>query len=158
MSAANDVLIREPSIDECRDYAAMVASLAQQGTFSAIDVDFDKSQTVLVAWREDPNRWIRIASVDGQPAGAMIGHLSQQWFSQDWTGHDTVLFVAPQYRGLGIARRLAGEFETWCRERGAKLVFMASSTAIQTAAARHVCESLGLHEVGQVYAKEIHNV
>jgi len=158
MSTTSNISFREPSSADCDLFAPVVVELACRGTFAAFEVDFDKGLSVLKAWLNDPSRFLRVAEVDGQPAGMMIGYVVQQWFSRDVSGHDSLIFVAPQYRGLGIGKRLAGEFEAWGRERGAKVVFLHASIGIENDRAAAVFESLGYRHVGPIYVKDMDHV
>ncbi len=156
MAATKDILIREPSLAECRAFAPVVAQIAQQGTFAALSVDFEASAAILERWLGDENRFVRVAeaggAMAGAMAGAMIGHVTQQWFSQDWTAHDSLLFVAPEYRGRGIGSDLAAAFARWAHGRGAKLIFMANSLG-----GVDRCFP-GFSQAGSIYVKEIAHV
>ena len=53
-----------------------------------------------------------VAYVDGQPAGFKVGYEKEGYF-YSWMGA-----ILPQYRRLGIARKLAENQEAWAKTKG----------------------------------------
>ena len=64
----------------------------------------------------------RVAEVKGEVVGFMLGDVRSWEFGQPMCGWITDLAVDPNYRRLGIARRLLAEFLDYFRERGLKVV------------------------------------
>ncbi len=153
MPTTKDILICAPTREECERLAPLLVTIAQQGTFAALDVDYAKGVANLKRWLELPNQFVVGAWIDGDPVGAMIGFVSQQWYSQDWTAHDRLLFVHPEYRGHGIGRALAEAFDAWRLERGAKLAFINIAAGVNPDAAGRTAAAAGFTHVGPVYVK-----
>ena len=150
--------LHKPTRSECLEYLPVVVQIAASGTFAALEVDEPMALSTVMEWLDDPARFIRVARVDGQPAGMIIGYVQRQWFSLDYTAHDTLLFVAPAYRGQGIAAALIADYAEWAEAKGAKLTFLASSTGIETEAAVAIYKGIGFEYVGPIYVRENNNV
>jgi GNAT superfamily N-acetyltransferase len=153
MAATKDILIRAPSQEECERLAPLLVTIAQQGTFAALDVDYAKGVANLKRWLDMPNQFVMGAWIAGQPVGTMIGFVAQQWYSQDFTAHDRLLFVSPENRGLGIGKVLAEAFDAWRLERGAKLAFINIAAGINPDAAGRTAEAAGFRHVGPIFMK-----
>lgn len=158
-SAVGDRLIVRPATaDDFERYLPVVLGLVTQGSYSSLRVDTVRARGAIGRWLVDHHRFIRVAEFDDRPAGVLVGYVGEQWFSTDLTGHDTFLFVAPEYRGLGIGKALANAFIDWCRSMGAALVFLSSSTGMTPEATRAIYEGAGLRRVGPIYMKELKDV
>lgn len=90
-----------------------------------------------------------------KPVGFMMGVVHPMWFSNELAGYELTLYVDKDHRGGLSAVRLIKDFESYCKERGAKDVCVGSSAEISTDAARRLYTGLGFSECGFVAHKEI---
>jgi len=65
---------------------------------------------------------VRVAEVNGQIIGVLVGEIRSWEFHLPPTGWITVLMVDPAYRRRGIGRRLLAEALDYFRERGLRSV------------------------------------
>lgn len=64
----------------------------------------------------------RVAEVNGQVVGFMIGEIRSWEFRQPPTGWITALAVDPEYQRQGIGRRLLAEMLDYFRDKGIEIV------------------------------------
>ena len=85
----------------------------------------------------------------------MMGVVQPMWFSNELAGYELTLYVEPKSRGGLTAVRLIKDFESYCKERGAKDICVGSSAEISTDAAKRLYFGLGFSECGFVAHREI---
>jgi GNAT superfamily N-acetyltransferase len=86
---------------------------------------------------DPPEGAFLVAYVDGAPAGC-VGF--RTFAEDDTTAELKRMYVAPQYRGLGIAKALLGAVEDAARAAGRKRMWLETGTAQP--------EAIGLYERG----------
>jgi ribosomal protein S18 acetylase RimI-like enzyme len=59
-----------------------------------------------------------IAEYDGEPAGCLLMWTLEDYFSQDWHAHISVIAVTKVAEGKGVGRALMDHAEAWARARG----------------------------------------
>jgi ribosomal protein S18 acetylase RimI-like enzyme len=59
-----------------------------------------------------------IAEFDGAPAGCLLMWTLEDYFSQDWHAHISVIAVTKAAEGKGVGRALMDHAEAWARARG----------------------------------------
>ncbi len=78
----------------------------------------------LLRFLEDPRCVMLAASVDGEPAGQIIGHLLRRW---DTAASMVLLYsidVLEKYRRQGVGKKLVDEFNRVAREEGCSETFV----------------------------------
>ena len=91
-----------------------------------------------------------VADQDGEIVGTIMGMLTQWWFSEDPVVIDFALYVAPEFRQLGVARMLIYAMQQWAKEHDATLDIGISS-GVQIERTGLLCESMGGVKVGGTY-------
>jgi GNAT superfamily N-acetyltransferase len=89
----------------------------------------------------DPSCWCALA-VDGENAQGVITVSTVLYVEWGRLGEIGDLYVLPEYRGRGLARRLVERAKTWCRAQGCTAV----SVTITPAGERR-------HRLSQFYAR-----
>jgi ribosomal protein S18 acetylase RimI-like enzyme len=59
-----------------------------------------------------------IAELDEEPAGCLLMWTLEDYFSQQWHAHISVIAVTRRAEGQGVGRALMDHAEAWARERG----------------------------------------
>jgi len=59
-----------------------------------------------------------VAELEGEPAGCLLMWTLEDYFSQDWHAHISVLAVTKAAEGQGVGRALMDHAEAWARARG----------------------------------------
>jgi ribosomal protein S18 acetylase RimI-like enzyme len=65
-----------------------------------------------------PGTELFIAELDGRPAGALLMWTLEDYFSQQWHAHVSVIAVTQPAEGRGVGRALMNHAEHWARSRG----------------------------------------
>jgi ribosomal protein S18 acetylase RimI-like enzyme len=65
-----------------------------------------------------PGTELFIAELDGIRAGCLLMWTLEDYFSQQWHAHVSVLAVTRQAEGQGVGRALMDYAEAWARQRG----------------------------------------
>jgi ribosomal protein S18 acetylase RimI-like enzyme len=65
-----------------------------------------------------PGTELFIAELDGAPAGCLLMWTLEDYFSQQWHAHVSVIAVTRAAEGHGVGRALMEHAERWARQRG----------------------------------------
>ena len=90
-------------------------------------------------------------SADGRPVGFAEASLRHDYVNGTVTSPVAFLegiYVEPDHRGTGVARRLVAAIETWARQSGCSE--LASDAAISNVASQQMHEALGFTETQRV--------
>jgi ribosomal protein S18 acetylase RimI-like enzyme len=69
-----------------------------------------------------PGTELFIAELDGASAGCLLMWTLEDYFSQQWHAHVSVIAVTREAEGHGVGRALMDYAERWARERGHKMI------------------------------------
>lgn len=59
-----------------------------------------------------------VAELGGQPAGCLLMWTLEDYFSQQWHAHVSVIAVTREFEGRGVGRELMAHAERWARAHG----------------------------------------
>lgn len=121
----------------------------QESRFSKFALNKEKVNMML------KSIYCSIAYKEERPVGFMMGVVQPMWFSNELAGYELVLYVDKESRGGLASVRLIKDFESYCKERGAKDICVGSSAEISTDAAKRLYFGLGFSECGFVAHREI---
>jgi ribosomal protein S18 acetylase RimI-like enzyme len=65
-----------------------------------------------------PGTELFVAELDGVAAGALLMWTLEDYFSQRWHAHVSVIAVSKAAEGRGVGRALMAHAEQWARDRG----------------------------------------
>ncbi len=65
-----------------------------------------------------PGTKLFVAELDGTPAGCLLMWTLEDYFSQQWHAHVSVIAVTRDAEGAGVGRALMAHAEDWAREAG----------------------------------------
>ena len=68
--------------------------------------------------RPQPGTELFVAELDGVAAGCLLMWTLEDYFSQQWHAHVSVIAVTKAAEGHGVGRALMAHAETWARARG----------------------------------------
>jgi|TARA_Y100000310_G_scaffold93889_2_gene91478 GNAT superfamily N-acetyltransferase len=77
-----------------------------------------------------PNYHVIKACDDEMQVGFFAGGISAYYVSYDKYAFDVATYVAPQYRGKGIAKALITDFVGWAKKHGARELCLSTSTGV----------------------------
>ena len=140
-----DIRIATPSTAaETEAVKALFLEYAQSLGFSLCFQGFDEEMATFPAKYAPPRGGLLLASVDGEPAGA-VG----VWAQAPGVCEMKRLYVRPQYRGLDLGRRLAEAIVGAGRSLGYRAMRLDTLRSME--AARALYASMGFVEVEPYY-------
>lgn len=154
-----EFIVRAGRRDDAADAARLWVQSAQEHTVHdpvyTISPDAEKTMRRFLAdFTSSSHSFLFVAVLDDETIGFISGDLregSPTFHPKTWASVDDV-YVAPEYRSLGVGRALLDNVESWAREKGA------SGISLQVAAAnergRNFYERLGFREVSIYEVRE----
>jgi len=102
-----------------------------------------------------PDRYFRIAVLDGEGLGAFYGCVQRTFFNDMLVALDMGWWVKKEARGSMAAPLLLADFERWALSMGAKKVCVAQSTAVNIATTTKLFEACGYRVTGSNTVKDL---
>jgi len=87
--------------------------------------------------------------------GGLIGSVSKAFFGPVIRASDFVFFIKQESRGSAAAAFLLKEFEDWAIKKGAKKIYMGSTTGINVEAYCKFLFKFGYKDIGFIAKKEV---
>jgi ribosomal protein S18 acetylase RimI-like enzyme len=84
--------------------------------------DGDRRALIEALDHPQPGTELFIADLDGVRAGCLLMWTLEDYFSQQWHAHVSVIAVTKAAEGHGVGRELMQYAETWARARGHKSI------------------------------------
>jgi GNAT superfamily N-acetyltransferase len=113
----------------------------------------------LVPWArsyiKNPDRVMLVAFDGDRMVGVFMGLNSPYYFSADTIARDVLWYVHKDYRSKGVGMELLGMFESWAKDRGAKLVRIEQDSAILTPRFTSILEKRGYKFIGTVHNMKV---
>lgn len=157
MHATAPVEVRPATADDRDLVIALARRLADfrlpEGRHAA-DVVAAEERTLLAAFaagRHGEDLWI--AALDGTPAGFLFLERHADYFTGEPHGHVSMLAVAQEAEGRGVARALMAQAERWARERGFSALTL--NVFHDNSRARSLYERVGYRPDTVRYRKEL---
>jgi len=97
----------------------------------------------------DPKAFVAVAEQEGKVGGYILGFAHLTFFANGRVAWIEEIMVSEEHRRTGVGRRLMEAFETWARERDAKMI------ALATRRAADFYRSLGYEESAAYFRKRL---
>ena len=91
--------------------------------FRGVEIDTGKLVNFITKFVSSDDSIAIVGIVDDEYAGFFFGIVSELFFSTSKVAEEKSFYVAPEYRGNGIAPVMIHEYETWAKSKGASLVY-----------------------------------
>lgn len=102
-----------------------------------------------------PDRYFRVAVLRDEVLGAFYGMVQRTFFNDMLIAIDMGWWVKREARGTFAAPLLLLDFERWAREKGARKVCVAQSTAVNIDATTKLFEGCGFRVTGANTVKDL---
>ncbi|WP_137972002.1 GNAT family N-acetyltransferase [Pseudomonas sp. F(2018)] len=96
-----------------------------------------------------------VAERDGVVIGALLGGITEQWFSTDLLAFEYAFFIEPSARHGIISMRLVNALTTWAELRGAKYLQIGVTTGINVEGTSRFYRANGFSDAGRFFEKEL---
>jgi GNAT superfamily N-acetyltransferase len=145
-------MIREARYDDLEQILILGWDMHQESRYKDLDYDVEKSAMFFQMAMDDSKYLFLVSEKAGQIIGGFIGYCVSQWFSDDKTAGDLVLYVQPEHRGGLSAVRLVKKYIEWAKDQGVKdgHIGLGITTGIHTEKTGRFYESLGFEKTGIV--------
>ena len=100
------------------------------------------------------NGVVYVHESDGVLDGAIMGMIAPIWYVGVMAASELALWVDPDRRSSGIAKRLIGAFEAWGREQGVEYFTMSDLSVDGTYPAGGMFERMGYMPFERAHIKE----
>lgn len=122
----------------------MIMEMHKNTRFSVYEVDQEKIQKFI-------EFHINKGFVFFEDGCLMLGRACSPWYNNNIHASDSLLFVMPESRGKGLAKKAISKFIEWAKERGARDISIAQTSGVNLNNFKGLAESLSLKKVGEVY-------
>lgn len=91
-----------------------------------------------------------VAEIDGKLVGMMGARIFNEWFSDTPMARDVMIYIDPEYRGLGVGRSLVNVYINWALEQGIRPenIYIGIDSGIHTKKTENIYKSLGFRRSG----------
>lgn len=117
------------------------------------DTEYSKQKCMqlgFLAIRDSKHIWL-VAEKDMKIIGMLGARINQAYFSYDMIAQDYLVYVLPEYRGSSAFSRMVKQYLKWAIDKEAKLIFLATSTGVDTDRVEQLYNRLGLKKMGALY-------
>lgn len=122
------------------------------------DMEYDEHRVAILGYTamDNPNHMFLMVIEDTQqevPVGMLLAGIQQSYFGKDFVANDLLLVVEEEHRGrcMDALRRITALYREWALSRGAKRIYLSSSTGIDPDKTRAAFEACGFHQIGTVH-------
>lgn len=148
-------MVRPASPEEIPYLASMGKRLHAKSLFK--DMDYNEEQVIAVGnmARTNDHCFLHVI-VDLEqdvPIGILMAMVTPTYFGKDFVANDMLLMVEEEHRGkCGAAlREITTRYKNWAFHKGAKRVYLSTSTGIDTEKTKEAFEACGFHQVGTLH-------
>lgn len=124
---------------------------AESPRFSQLRFNEIKACQFILAMMHPEHFFFKVVERHGQIVGGMAAMLTPQWFSDDLTASDIVLFIAPEHRGGMAAARLIKAYKEWAKQSGAVLISLGVSTGVMVEQTSQFMQAIGCKPYGYLF-------
>ena len=132
--------------------------LARQMHVESIYSDLELNQRALWRTISDPRVYAVLIYKHDRPIGMGAAIHFRHYFSSEWSVKDLWIFVEKNSRGMSGGQAIL-EFiramEAWAAVKGARKIFLESTTGVKTLQTQRIYEKLGYKTTGIVAVKEL---
>lgn len=146
------ITLRDFTIEEWEQWVPLSVNFMRESQFADLTFDYSKGHSFMINILQRDDYFVKLAEVDDQPAGFIVGFVEPFVFSWDLKGEDILQYVVPSKRRQGIGQALAQAFIDWCEQKGCKRVHFLSGSGINRESAAKLYEKVGGEHIGDLYA------
>lgn len=143
--------IRNATLEDMPDLLRLGQEFHSEFHFSRFNYDPEKIRELVTTLIAVDAGIMLVAEEDYEIHGAFAGALSPMWFGNDLVATDYALFLSPEHRGNFTAPQLVKEYVKQAKEKGAKQIFIGTSTGYESEKLAKFFERMGGTRRGYIY-------
>jgi hypothetical protein len=149
-------VVRAPDRTEIRYLVGIGRRLHDNSKFREMHYDEDRVMILGYTAMDNPNHMFLQVIEDTEtevPVGMLLAGLQQSYFGKDYVANDLLLVIEEEHRGrcMDALRRITALYREWALSRGAKRIYLSSSTGIDPEKTRAAFEACGFHQIGTLH-------
>lgn len=134
---------------------AMGGLMHDESEYRSLDYAPEKCAALCRSIMANADTQLGLVAVEGDEHFGMLGaYVTAAYFSDDLVSGDYLVYVRPEFRGTTAFVRMVKRYIEWAKERGAQLIFLRTSTGIESDATAALYQRLGFARVGGVFRRE----
>jgi hypothetical protein len=123
--------------------------------FNAMEFNDEQVTSIGMMARESDTMFLHVI-VDVEqdvPVGMLLATLSPSFFGKDLVANDLLLLIEDEHRGhCGSAlKEITSRYKNWAFHKGAKRVYLATSTGLMAEKTKEAYEACGFRQVGTIH-------
>lgn len=146
--------IRPFTHDDIPQLIALGRRAHEESEYRGLVFDEDKCRALCEAAISSDAFIAMVAVTEETITGILLAAVADAYFSTDKTAGDLLVYVPPEHRGTRSFYMLAVAYVVQAREKGARLIFLRSSTGIETEKTESLYRRLGFKKMGGIYRME----
>ena len=148
--------VRLPRREEMRYLVGIGRRLHDNSKFRDMEYNEDRVMILGYTAMDHPQHMFLMIIEDTEtevPVGFLLAGLQQSFFGKDFVANDLTLVVEDEHRGrcMDALRRITALYREWALERGAKRIYLGTSTGVDPERTRAVFEACGFQQVGTLH-------
>lgn len=147
--------VRNAKLEDAKALAGLGKVLHAESAFAHMNFETVMVERFLhYAMTQENNWWVQvIVGDDDVPVGGMVAEIVTTFFGEDCIAEDRTLMIAPEHRTKcsSALTLLVSNYFVWASSKGAKRIFLATSTGVDPEKTEKVYEALGFHKVGTIH-------
>lgn len=151
------IAVRQCNLEDSKKIIELGKWVQQNSSFSSSGWSEAKAKKIVELGASDTNVFLYVAEDGDDLVGFFIGVCQEHYFSDLKVANDLVVAVDPSNRRSAYAalRLLIPAFEEWAKARGAKDIFIGTTTEIASEAYTKFLQRQGYRVVGYNTKKEV---
>lgn len=143
-------MIREARNDDLEQLLILGWEMHQESRYRDLEYSLEKSAEFFQMAIERSDYLFLVSEKAGELVGGFIGFCTAQWFSDEKTAGDLVLYLQPEHRGGMHAARLVKKYIEWAKAQGVndQYIGLGITTGIHTDKTKSFYQLIGFDEVG----------
>lgn len=148
------MIVKEIGHDDIDDLIELGRAMHQESRYKVLTYQDATVRTLFEAAVEEPDIFCVCLFEKGELVGFLLGFVQRFFFGPANLAKDLALYIKPEKRGAGGARKLVKEFEAWGKRMGAAWIELGVTTGVKEDRTLAFYKSLGYDRLGTLVLKE----
>lgn len=146
--------VRDATRDDIPSVILIGEQFHKESRYSHMDFSYEKVAEQAVVALEIPNKeFFQVITYNDEVVGMLSATMDQTAFGIDAVAHDRMLGLAKEHRNKCFValQKIIDNYHKWAREKGAKRIFLSTTTGVEPEKTAKLYETMGFHQVGTIH-------